>query len=487
MLGVAAIALPLGAAVLAAIAGWRRWVAWVGAACAWGIVGVGAALAVVVLDDGPVEALGGALRVDALGAFMTIVVGSVAGLATWASVPYVERELADGATSARGARWYAILIQLFVAAMVLALLASNIGVTWVAIEATTIVTVFLVGHRRTRASLEASWKYVIIGSTGIVFAFCGIALVAYAGKHAGIAAADALDWPTLVAGGTRLSPDVMRFAIVLVILGYGTKVGLAPVHTWLPDAHSQAPAPVSALMSGVLLAVAFTALWRLKRVADLALGQPFTRGLLVAAGLLSLAVAASLLLAQRDYKRMLAYSSIEHMGLLALAAAIGTPLAAAAGLLHILAHGLGKTALFLGSGELLHAEGTTRIDSVRGLLVRRPALGALFAAGLVAIAGLPPFGLFASEVALVRAGFASDLGWVMAIALVLVLVVFGALLFHGQRMLLGEPAEEPGHRGAAARGPLVPIGLGLAALALLGVTVYPIQSLLDAAARVVAP
>jgi hydrogenase-4 component F len=485
MLALAAIALPLGAAALAAIVGWRPWVAWVGAACAWGIVAVGAALAVVVLDDGPVEAAGGALRVDALGAFMTVVVGLVAGLAAWASVAYIERELRTGDTSTRGARWYAVLVPLFVAAMVLALLATNIGVTWVAIEATTIVTVFLVGHRRTRASLEASWKYVIIGSTGIILAFCGVALVAYAAKHAGIPAADALDWPTLVAGGSHLAPEVMRFAIVLLVLGYGTKVGLAPVHTWLPDAHSQAPAPVSALMSGVLLAVAFTALWRLKRVADLALGQSFTRGLLVVAGLLSLAVAASLLLAQRDYKRMLAYSSIEHMGLLALAAAIGTPLAAAAGLLHILAHGLGKSALFLGSGELLHAEGTTQIGSVRGLLMRRPALGALFAAGLVAIAGLPPFGLFASEIALVRAGFASDLGWVMALALVFVVVVFGALLFHGQQMLLGE--GEADRRAPIARGPLAPIALGLGALALLGITIYPIQALLDAAARVVAP
>jgi len=486
MLAVAAIALPVGAAFLAAIAGWRPWVAWIGVGAAWALVGVGAALAAVVLDDGPLEALGGALRVDALGAFMTIVVGLIAGLAAWSSVSYVQRELADDETSARGARWYAVLVPLFVAAMVLALLAANIGVTWVAIEATTIVTVFLVGHRRTRASLEASWKYVIIGSTGIVFAFCGIALIVYAAKNAGIPAASALDWPTLVADGSRLSPDVMRFAIVLVVLGYGTKVGLAPVHTWLPDAHSQAPAPVSALMSGVLLAVAFTALWRLKRLADLSLGQSFTRGLLVAAGLLSLAVAASLLLAQRDYKRLLAYSSIEHMGLLALAAAIGTPLAAAAGLLHILAHGLGKTALFLGSGELLHAEGTTKIESVRGLLTRRPALAALFAAGLVAIAGLPPFGLFASEVALVRAGFKGDLGWVMAIALALVLVVFATLLFHGQRMLLGDPSDAA-HDPPVPRGPLVPIAFGLGALALLGITIYPIQALLDAAARVVAP
>ena len=448
-----------------------------------GVVAAGAALAVTVLDDGPVEAGGGMLRIDALGAFMTLVIGIGACLAAWSSVSYVRRELASAETTPWGARIYGVLLALFVTAMLLAVFASSIGITWVAIEAATIMSVFLIGHRRTRLSLEASWKYVMVGSTGIVLAFAGIAFIAYAAKQAGVAAANVFEWHTLVTVGSRLSPDVMRVALVLVVLGYGTKAGLAPMHTWLPDAYSQAPAPV-AVMSGVLLAVAFTALWRIKRVADLALGASFSRGLFLAVGLLSLAVAASLLLAQRDYKRMLAYSSIEHMGLIAVAAAIGTPLAAAAGLLHVLAHTVGKSTLLLSSDEVLHAEGTTRIAAVRGLLARRPALGALFAAGLIAVAGLPPFGLFASEIALGRAGLANGLGWAIILAF-----IFGALLFHGQRMLFGEPTASapPATREVASLAPLAPIVLGVVVVALIGFSIYPIETLLNAAARVVAP
>jgi hydrogenase-4 component F len=484
MVAVIALALPITAAAITAVVGWRSWVGWVTVMSMGGVVAAGSALAVTVLADGPVEAGAGVLRVDALGAFMTLVIGLVACLAMWVSVSDLRRELERGETSPGGARIYGVLLALFVAAMLLAVLASSIAVTWIAIEATTVITVFLVGHHRTRRSLEASWKYVIIGSTGIVLAFAGVALIAFAAKHAGIEANNVLDWHELVGAGSRLSPEVMRVAIVLVVLGYGTKAGLAPMHTWLPDAHSQAPAPVSALMSGVLLAVAFTALWRIKRIGDLALGEGFSRGLFLAVGLLSLAVAASLLLAQRDYKRMLAYSSIEHMGLITIAAAIGTPIAAAAGLLHILAHALGKSAVFLGSGELLRAEGTTSIASVRGLLARRPALAALFAAGLISIVGLPPFGLFASEIALGRAGLTAGMGWAIIIAFVLVLVAFGALLFHGQRMLFGDATSsvEPVTR---ARGSLVPIGIGLLAVGLLGLTISPIERLLEAAARVV--
>jgi hydrogenase-4 component F len=237
-------------------------------------------------------------------------------------------------------------------------------------------------------------------------------------------------------------------------------------------------------MSGVLLSVAFYALLRYKVIADAALGPAYMRGLLVAAALLSLAVAASLLLAQRDYKRLLAYSSIEHMGLAALAAAIGTPLAIAAALLHILGHGLGKAVLFCTSGELLLTDGTTRIAGVRGLLARRPLLGGLFGLGLLALLGLPPFSLFASELAIARAGVADDMGWAVAIAFVLVFVIFAAIVGHAQQMLLGEPGPAvEGHRTSTATA--VPLVAGLTATALLGVSIWPIQRLIDAAASVV--
>ena len=284
----------------------------------------------------------------------------------------------------------------------------------------------------------------MIGSVGVALAFLGTVLVYFASRHAG--GGTALNWSTLVGTAPRLDPGVLRLAIGLLVLGYGTKVGLAPMHTWLPDAHSQAPAPVSALMSGVLLSVAFYALLRYKVIADAALGAGYMRGLLVTAALLSLAVAASLLLAQRDYKRLLAYSSIEHMGLIALGTAIGTPLAIAATLLHILGHGLGKAVLFCSSGEILFTDGTTRIAGVRGLLARRPLLGGVFGIGLVALLGLPPFSLFASELAIARAGVADGLGWAVAIALVFVFVIFAAVAGHALQMLFGRGGRRRGRR-----------------------------------------
>jgi hydrogenase-4 component F len=260
------------------------------------------------------------------------------------------------------------------------------------------------------------------------------------------------------------------------------------MHTWLPDAHGQAPAPVSALMSGVLLSVAFYAVLRFKVIADAALGPGHVRGLLVAAGLLSLAVSASLLIAQRDYKRLLAYSSVEHMGLVALGAAVGTRLAVTAALLHVLGHGLGKAVVFCSSGEILLAEGTTEIAGVSGLLARRPFVGATFGLGLLALLGLPPFSLFASELAIARAGIAEGLGWAVAVALVLLLVIFGAVAGHARHMLLGGAAGS-GPREATVDATVpaakVPLVAGLAAAALLGVSIWPVERLLRAAAAVV--
>src|ERR1019366_6964118 len=206
-----------------------------------------------VLHAAPASGLRGVLRADALSAFMVLVIGVIAVLATCQGVRYLGAEIASGRCSRRHASLYAVLVQGFVATMLLAVLAANLGVLWVAVEATTIVTTFLVGHRGTRSSLEASWKYIVICSVGIALAFLGTVLVYLAALHASGHGAHALDWTSLVAPSHHLDPGVMRLAFALLVLGYGTKVGLAPMHSWLPDAHSQAPAPVSALMSGVLL------------------------------------------------------------------------------------------------------------------------------------------------------------------------------------------------------------------------------------------
>jgi hydrogenase-4 component F len=281
----------------------------------------------------------------------------------------------------------------------------------------------------------------------------------------------------------------MRIAFALLVIGFGTKAGLIPLHSWLPDAHGQAPAPVSALMSGVLLPVALYALIRHRVLAD-AVDPAFTRGLLLTVGLGSLAVAASLLLAQRDYKRMLAYSSIEHMGLAAAGVAIGTPLALAAVLLHLLGHGLCKAVLFCGSGQLLHVEGTTSLAGLRTLLVRRPVLAGTTAVGLAALLGLPPFSLFSSELALARAVAVAGHDWVLAPVGLALLVAFAAISVRAVGMLLGVDATgaDGAHAVTAVRAgsrvATAPLVAGLFALAVIGILTWPLEDLLTRAAAI---
>jgi len=436
------------------------------------VLSCGLALAVVVLDDRTVTALGGQLRGDALSAFMLIVVGSVGLTSTWGGL--------DRDPAVDPGRQYAVLVVLFLGAMSLAVLADNLGVLWVAVEATTIATAFLVGHHRTRRSLEAAWKYVVLGSVGVAIAFLGIVLLYAATRAAGDAT---LSWSTLHSHPPALDPSLVRVAAALAILGFATKAGLAPMHSWLPDAHSQAPASVSGLMSGVLLSVAFYAILRVQAVAQPVIGPSLMRGLLVAAGLLSLAVAGALVLRQRDLKRMLAYSSIEHMGLLALAAAIDSPLAIGAALLHVLGHGLAKSSIFVVSGRILLAEGTTSISEIRTLLRRRPGVAIPFLCGMVALLGLPPFSLFFSEVAIVVAGVQRGMGWVMTVAVALVLVSFAALSRHLSDMVFGSGNPSvPGSVDRTAYGPRLPLILALGVTGVIGFAAGPFAVLLTRAA-----
>jgi hydrogenase-4 component F len=460
---------PLVAAGLAAALGWRRLTAYVTLAAALSVLVTGILLATRV-ESGARFAVDHLLRADSLSVTMLLVMGTVGTLATWASVGYIDAELRDGHTDRRGAHLYGVLLPLFLAAMALAVLANNIGVMWVAIEATTVATAFLVGHRRTRSALEATWKYVVICSVGIALAFLGTVLLYFASLHAGASSAHALDIDTLLNNAAQLDPDVTRLAAGLLLLGYGAKAGLVPFHTWLADAHSQAPAPVSALMSGVLLSVAFACLLRVKSVVDLTLGTGFLRTGLLVVGLLTLLIAASLLVVQTDFKRMLAYSSMENMGLVAIAAAAGTELAIAALLLHVLAHGIGKSLVFLASGQLQAAHESTAISAVTAVLSRSRLVGVSFAVGLAVLIGLPPFAMFASELSISRALAGANLAWVLGATLLLMTVAFTALVRNGSRMLLGTPQPNapvialPGTIAAAlVTGMILSLALGLSA------------------------
>jgi hydrogenase-4 component F len=471
---------PLLAAALAAVLGWRRLTALVTVLAALSVLVTGAILGSGV-GSGARFGVGNLLRADALSVTMLLVIGTVGTLATWASIGYIEAELAHRHTDHKGANLYGVLVPIFLAAMALAVLANNIGVMWVAIEATTVATAFLVGHRRTRAALEATWKYVVICSVGIALAFLGTVLLYFASLHAGASSGNALNVDVLVALANRLDPAVTRLAAGLLLLGYGAKAGLVPFHTWLADAHSQAPAPVSALMSGVLLSVAFYALLRVKFVVDLAVGTGFLRTGLLLVGLLTLLIAASLLVVQTDFKRMLAYSSMENMGLVAVAAAAGTKLAIAALLLHVLAHGIAKTLVFLGAGQLQAAHDSTQISDVTGVLARSRMIGITFAVGLVILLGLPPFAMFASELSISRALADAGLGWVLGATLLFVVIAFAALVRNGSRMLLGPP--KPGSPAIVVpRSVAAALVTGVILSLVLGLTVGPLLGLFQTAA-----
>jgi len=476
----AAILTPIAASIATVVGGWRRVTATLILLSAVTVLGCGVALGFRI-GSGTRFALVGLLRVDALTVTMLIVIGVVATLATWAGIGYLDAELAHDHTDLRGARAYGALIAAFLAAMVVAVCANNIGVIWVAIEATTVITAFLVGHRRTRGALEATWKYVVICSVGIAVAFLGTVLLYYAAEHAGAPAAAALNLDVLAAHAGGLDPDISRLAGGLLLIGYGAKVGLFPFHTWLADAHSQAPAPVSALMSGVLLSVAFSVLIRIKPIIDTAAGSTFVRAWLLVIGLATLVVAALMLTVTPDIKRMLAYSSMENMGLIAIAAAAGTTLAIAGLLLHVLAHGIGKTVLFLASGQLQVAHNSTAIADISAVLRRSRLIGVSLAVGVIVLLGLPPFAMFASELAIVRSLADARLTWALGAGLLLVAVAFAALARNSGRILLGG-----GRAGtpeiAVPRTVAAALVVGVAASIVLGVTAGPLTDLFTAAA-----
>ncbi|HTI53203.1 MAG TPA: hydrogenase 4 subunit F [Verrucomicrobiae bacterium] len=464
----------LGALLAAAVRPYRRFVGWTGAVLSLSSVGAAVTfwrhvLAGDVLTSGPGEFL----RADALSTLLALCVSIVGALAAWLGPGLATGEDYDAAQTRR----FRIFGNLFTFTMLFAVTSNNVGFMWIAIEATTITSAMLIPLHVTKASVEASWKYILIGSIGIALAFGGTVLgyfdfVNLVGRQEA-----ALNWTVLRASAPQLHPEVIQLAFVFILIGYGTKAGLAPMHTWLPDAHSEAPSPLSAMMSGVLLAVALYAVIRWEAVVNAAVGTGFTDGLYIALGVLSIAIAAFSLVIQRNYKRMLAYSSIEHTGLICLGLALG-PLGTFAAMLHLLNHALAKSTIFFLAGRVLHRYGTTEIGRVSGLLKVMPWTGGLFAAGILAVIGLPPFGLFISEFALFRAGFAAGRPWLMGLVLALLAVAFVSVIGHLNRMLYGAPtAGVP--VGERDLWPLVPLGACVAALVVLGVVLpAPLQTLL---------
>ena len=357
-----------------------------------------------------------------------IVLGTLVGFTTSAfSASYIQHELDTGRLAPVHLRFYHAMYQALMFAMNLALLANNVGLMWVAVELATLTTVVMVGIYRTREALEAAWKYFILGSVGIALALFGTILVYMAAHPVVGPGRDAMMWSVLVQHAATFDASMLNLAFVFLLLGYGTKVGLAPLHAWLPDAHAEGPTPISAVLSGLLLNVALYAVLRFKLLLAANPGALAPGPLMVTLGLVSLLFAAFMLYRRRDIKRLFAYSSIEHMGIVAFAFGMGGPIANFAGLLHMVLHSLTKSAIFFAVGHVAQVKGTQKLADIGGLTTSHPWLGWGLVLGVVAIAGLPPFGMFMSEFMIVTSTFAR--GQLLAVPFAVgLLVALGALL-----------------------------------------------------------
>jgi hydrogenase-4 component F len=388
--------------------------------------------------DKPVS--GRYLLVDDLNIVFVVLNTFVAFTTSVFSASYIAHELETGRLTETHLRFYHTMYQVLLGAMNLALLANNIGLMWVAIEVATLTTVLMVGIYRTDRALEAAWKYFILGSVGIALALFGTILIYMAARPVVGEGLNGMVWTVLIEHVADFDPALLNLAFVFLLLGYGTKVGLAPLHAWLPDAHAEGPTPISAVLSGLLLNVALYAVLRFKLLMA-ANPRAIAPGPLMATlGLLSLVFAGFMLYRRTDIKRMFAYSSIEHMGIIAFAFGMGGTLANFAGLLHMTMHSLTKSAIFFAVGQIAQAKGTQKIADIRGLTVSHPLLGWGLVVGVIAIAGMPPTGVFMSEFLIVSSTVAR--APLLALPLTIgLLVAFGALLLRLHGLAFGEPTE----------------------------------------------
>jgi len=445
----------------------------VGAAAA-----LGCAIALLVRLDGhpPLSGLAGFLYVDPLSGFFLLTVTSVTLLAALGSVSYIAAQQDAGELSAFQVRLYFSFFSLFAALMLASLETGNLGLLFVLVEASTLASAALVGLEGRARSLEAAWKYVIISSLGVTIALAGTLYLFYSASALHPSSNLALTWPYLLAHASALAPQSLRLAFLLAVVGYGTKVGLAPMHTWLPDAHAEAPSPASAMLSAALLNTGMYAIIRFLAIAHARLGETYPRAVLLSFGFASIVIGALFMVRKGNFKRLFAYSSVEHMGIIAVALGFGGTLGLYGALLQVLNHALAKTVLFLSSGDVSLRYRTREAAKVSGLLPAVPLTGGVLLLGAFAVLGSPPFGVFLSELTIVRAGFAGGSPVFPLLLLALLGVAFFGFARTISGMVTGPPPRsdgapalaEPYRDRASVVVTAVPLVLGLAALLVLG-------------------
>lgn len=462
------LGLPLAGGLLLALVGERESAPAINIGVSFLTFVASLALTYKVIVDGPLLVLDKQFFVDPFNVFLVALTAFVGFTTAIFSRPYMRIEREHGRLTGGRLRLYHSMYQIFSATMLVALLTNNMGILWVAMEAATLATVLLVSLYRTPASLEAAWKYFVLCGVGLAQALFGTILLYFAAEKLLGAEGGALLWTALDSVKADLEPTVLSLAFVFLLVGYGTKVGLVPLHNWLPDAHAEGPTPVSAVLSGLLLNVALYAVVRCKVLVEGSLHTSFARDLMMGFGLLSVVVAAFLLSRQRDIKRMFAYSSIEHMGIITFAFGIGGPIANFAALLHMTVHSLTKSAIFFAVGHATQKAGTQIMDDIRGLIAQSPLIGWGMMLGTLAILGMPPFGVFASEFLILTTAMREQ-PWATPLLLAALGVAFAAVLTRVQPMVFGEPnAKKLPHRPA-----MTPVFVHLALVLLLGLWIPP--------------
>jgi len=462
------LCVPLAGAVLLGLAGDRRWAAEANAAISLVTLLGAVALAAKVVGQGSLVLLSELFFVDAFNVFLVTLTAFVGFTTSLFSRAYMRVEQERGRLTGRRLRLYHGMYQAFMLTMFVALLSNNVGILWVAMEAATLATVLLVSLYRTPQSVEAAWKYFILCGVGIAQALFGTILLYLAAERVLGAGGSALLWTHLNEVKDQLEPTVLGIAFVFLLVGYGTKIGLVPLHNWLPDAHAEGPTPISAVLSGLLLNVALYAVVRNKVLVDAALGTHLPGYLMMGFGLLSVLVAAFFLYRQKDVKRLFAYSSIEHMGIATFAFGMGGAVAAFGGLLHMTAHSLTKSAIFFAVGHAAQKTGTQSIDGIRGLVHVSPAVGWGLMVGGIAILGIPPFGVFASEFLILTTAM-RDHPWAAPLLLLGLGVAFGSIFTRLQAMVFGDTtAKRLAHPPA-----LLPVFVHLALVLILGLYMPP--------------
>ena len=463
------LALPAAGAMAFGFLGARREAPEINVAFSLGTLLAACALTVRVINHGDELVAHEQFFVDPFNVFLVTLTAFVGLTTSLFSRPYMRIEVAHGRITAGRLRLYHSMYQMFMFTMLLALTTNNMGLLWVAMEAATLSTVLLVTLYRTPASLEAGWKYFILCGVGIAQALFGTILLYFAAERVlGAQGVTALLWTHLNSVKSQLEPSVLALAFVFLLVGYGTKVGLAPLHSWLPDAHAEGPTPISAVLSGLLLNVAIYAVVRCKVLVEGAFHSPLPSRMLMGFGLLSVLLGAFFLFRQRDIKRLFAYSSIEHMGIITFAFGMGGPVATFAALLHMTVHSLTKSSIFFTVGHAAQTAGSQLMDNIRGLITLSPTAGWGLMLGALAILGLPPFGVFASEFLIITTAMREQ-PWATPILLIALGVAFAAIFGRIQPMVFGETdAQRLPHPPA-----LLPVFAHLAIVLVLGLYVPP--------------